>query len=346
MSKNRRALALISGGLDSMLAAKLIQNQGVHVEGINFYTGFCIEHHTSSIRNKKPTKNHALITAETLGIDLHIVDIAEQYKKIVTAPKHGYGKHLNPCLDCKIFMVQQAEAWQKENNDFFDFIITGEVVGQRPNSQLKHKLGIIARESGINDKLLRPLSAKCLPPTLPERELWVDREKLLGLTGRSRKPQIELAKQFDIEYFAQPAGGCCFLTDENYSRKLKDMWNAREKKDYSIDDALLLKVGRHLRPTPDLKLILGREDSENQFLESFQSQYPVLQPIHFPGSTAVIDGKLSEANLTLAAKIAARYGQGKNEENVEMQLKYPNGTQKKLTIKPFEIHEIKDEWII
>jgi len=161
ISEKRKAVALISGGLDSMLAAKIIQDQGVHVEGINFYTGFCHSGHTSAIRNNKlskPKRNDALWVAETLGIKLHIVDIVEDYKNIVINPKHGYGKNMNPCLDCKIFMVNQAKNWMEENG--FDFIITGEVVGQRPNSQLKHKMPIVSKQSGAEDRLLRPLSAK------------------------------------------------------------------------------------------------------------------------------------------------------------------------------------------
>ena len=209
-----KAVALISGGLDSMLAAKAMLEQGIHVEGINFYTGFCVEGHTHAIRKsqqKKAKRNNALWVAETLGIKLHIIDIVEEYKDVVINPKHGYGAHLNPCLDCKIFMVGKAKTWMIENQ--FDFIITGEVVGQRPMSQRKLVMPIVAKESGAEERLLRPLSAKNLPPTLPEREGWVDREKLFSFSGRNRKPQMQLAEQYGIEEYAQPAGGCCFLTN-------------------------------------------------------------------------------------------------------------------------------------
>src|SRR3989338_10573234 len=167
----RKAVALISGGLDSLLAAKVIMEQGVHVEGLNFYTGFCVEGHTHAIRKHNQTKrkrNNALWVAEQLGIKLHIIDVIEDYKRIVINPKYGYGKYLNPCLDCKIFMVQRAKIWMEENH--FAFIITGEVIGQRPKSQRKACMPIVSKQSGAEDRLLRPLCAKLLEPTLPERE--------------------------------------------------------------------------------------------------------------------------------------------------------------------------------
>jgi tRNA U34 2-thiouridine synthase MnmA/TrmU len=202
----KKAIALISGGLDSLLAARLIQQQGIHVEGINFYTGFCVEGHTNAIRNRdrsRVKRNNALWVAEQLGIKLHIIDIVDEYKDVVINPKHGYGANLNPCLDCKIFMVHKAYEWIREHG--FDFIITGEVVGQRPKSQRKRVMPVIAHESGAEDLLLRPLSAKNLPETKPEREGWVEREALRDFGGRSRKPQMALAREFGFEDYAQPA---------------------------------------------------------------------------------------------------------------------------------------------
>ena len=165
----RKAVALISGGLDSLLAVRVVQEQGIYVEGINFYTGFCVEGHTHAIRKKdqsKPKRNNALWSAEQLGIKLHIIDIIDEYKDVVFNPKYGYGANLNPCLDCKVFMVKKAREWMEENG--FDFIITGEVMGQRPMSQRKDLLPVVVRESGADDRLVRPLCAKNLAPTLPE----------------------------------------------------------------------------------------------------------------------------------------------------------------------------------
>ncbi|MEM7016142.1 MAG: tRNA (5-methylaminomethyl-2-thiouridylate)-methyltransferase, partial [Pseudomonadota bacterium] len=209
----RKAVSLISGGLDSLLATKVMLEQGIHVEGINFFTGFCVEGHTHAIRQRgkdKPKRNNALWVAEQLGIKLHIIDVVEEYKDVLLNPKHGYGKNLNPCMDCKIFMVHKAYEWIQEQG--FDFIITGEVVGQRPKSQLKHKMPVIAEESGALDLLLRPLCAQLLSPTRPEREGWVDRKQLYGFNGRSRGPQMALAEHYNFKDYAQPAGGCCFLT--------------------------------------------------------------------------------------------------------------------------------------
>ena len=295
MTEQRKALALISGGLDSLLAAKVVMEQGVHVEGVNFFTGFCVEGHTHAIRKKdkdKPKRNNALWSAETLGIKLHIVDIVEEYKDIVFNPKHGYGAHLNPCLDCKIFMVRKAHEWIEKNG--FDFVITGEVIGQRPKSQRKDTMPVVQRESGIDDRLLRPLCAKNLPETLPEREGWVKREELYDFSGRSRKPQMALAAKFGFEDYAQPAGGCCFLTDEQYSVKLADLWQARGEKQYEMDDIMLLKVGRHLRPAANFKVIVSREEGEGKFMQGYRKQYPHLKTTSHGGPLALLDGEPSE----------------------------------------------------
>ncbi|HDJ86330.1 MAG TPA: tRNA (5-methylaminomethyl-2-thiouridylate)-methyltransferase, partial [Chromatiales bacterium] len=173
MAEPRTAVALISGGLDSLLAARVILDQGIRVEGVNFFTGFCVEGHTHAIRSRdrdRPKRNNALWVAEQLGIRLHLIDVSTDYKDVVLNPRHGYGHNLNPCLDCKGFMVGRAYAWMQEQG--FDFVITGEVIGQRPMSQRRDTMPVIARESGAGDRLLRPLSAKLLPPTLPEREGW------------------------------------------------------------------------------------------------------------------------------------------------------------------------------
>ena len=170
MTQQRKAVALISGGLDSLLAAKVMLDQGIHVEGINFYTGFCVEGHTHAIRKKdkaKPKRNNALWSAEQLGIKLHIIDVIDEYKDVLINPKHGYGANMNPCLDCKIFMVSKARQWMEENG--FDFIITGEVIGQRPMSQRKDLLPVVVRESGADERLLRPLCAKILRRHCPRK---------------------------------------------------------------------------------------------------------------------------------------------------------------------------------
>lgn len=342
-----RALALISGGLDSLLAARAVMEQGVHVEGLNFYTGFCVEGHTHAIRKKdqaRPKRNNALWVAEQLGIRLHIIEVIEDYKDVVLNPKHGYGAHLNPCLDCKVFMVGRALAWAQERD--FDFIITGEVVGQRPMSQRKDTMPMVARESGANDRLLRPLCAHHLPPTLPEREGWVDRDKLFDFSGRSRKPQMALAEQYGFEDYAQPAGGCCFLTDANYSHKLADLWDFRGDRDYEFDDIMLLKVGRHLRPRPHFKLIVGREEGENRFLSGYRKQFVHMTTASHPGPLVLVDGEASAEDLELAARITARFSQGRDADSVEVTVTDRQGVDRRLQVAPLATDDVNPDWYI
>ncbi len=347
MAEQIKAVALISGGLDSMLAAKVVMQQGVHVEGINFFTGFCVEGHTHAIRAKdraKPKRNNALWVAEQLGIKLHIIDVIDEYKDVLLNPKHGYGQHLNPCLDCKIFMVKKALAWGFMEEHGFDFIVTGEVIGQRPKSQRKETMPLIARESGADDRLLRPLCAKNLPATLPEREGWVQRDALFDFHGRSRKPQIQLAESFGFTDWAQPAGGCCFLTDEHYAQKLSDLWRTRGTREYELDDIMLLKVGRHIRPAPNFKLIVGREDGENNYLQGYKHQFTTLRSISHNGPLCLIDGTPSDADVELGARVVARYGQGRNADQVIVVAEQPNGVAQELAVAPLPPTEIPAAW--
>lgn len=347
MTQQIKAVALISGGLDSLLAAKIVQDQGIHVAGINFFTGFCVEGHTHAIRKKgrdKPKRNNALWVAEQLGIKLHIVDIIDEYKQVVFNPRYGYGANLNPCLDCKIFMVRKAHQWCQQND--FDFIVTGEVVGQRPMSQRKDTMPVVSKRSGAEDRLLRPLSAKNLPPTLPEREGWIDRDKLLGLSGRSRKPQMALAKSLGFEEYAQPAGGCCFLTDAQYSSKLADLWQARGSKQYELDDIMLLKVGRHLRPKPHFKVIIAREEGEGNFLQGYRKQYLSINSLSHLGPFALIDGNVDDEDIELAASLVARYGKGRDEAQVEMEIRTPAGIVRPLKVRPLIPSSIPEQWYL
>lgn len=347
MTQKRKAVALISGGLDSMLAVKAIQVQGIHVEGINFYTGFCHSGHTSAIRNPKGGKalrNDALWVAEQLGVALHIIDIVEPYKNILLNPKYGYGKNVNPCLDCKIFMVQQAYQWMLEND--FDFIITGEVIGQRPKSQRSATMPMIAQESGAEDRLLRPLCAKLLPPTLPEREGWVNRDALYDFKGRNRKPQLGLAASFAIDEFAQPAGGCCVLTDENYTRRLQDMWQHRNTRDYDMEDIILLKAGRHLRLEPHYKIIIARDESESNFLTGYRKQFIHMQALEHRGPMILIEGQPSTEDLQTCARIAGRFCSGREEKEVKINLYYIDGQSEILRVQPMKTEEIQPNWYL
>ena len=347
MAEQRKALALISGGLDSLLAARVVQEQGVHVEGVNFYTGFCVEGHTHAIRKKdrnRAKRNNALWVAEQLGIKLHIVDIVDEYKEIVFNPRYGYGANLNPCLDCKIFMVGKAREWIEHHG--FDFVITGEVVGQRPKSQRSETMPLVQHDSGIEDRLLRPLCAHRLPETLPEREGWVDRDRLYGFSGRGRKPQMALAKAFGFSDYAQPAGGCCFLTDHSYSVKLRDLWQARGERQYDLDDIMLLKVGRHIRPAPHFKVIVSREEGEGNFMAGYRKQYPSLKTVSHGGPIALLDGSPTREDIELAARIVARYSQGRDAQEMILEYRTITGETSELRIKPLHPDDLPREWLI
>ena len=205
---------------------------------------------------------------------------------------------------------------------------------------------IIARESGAEDRLLRPLSAKNLPLTLPEREGWVDRNRLFGFHGRNRKPQIALAESLGIEEYSQPSGGCCFLTDKYYAAKLDDLWQSRGERDYELDDIMLLKVGRHLRPAPHYKLIISREDGENHYLTGYQHAYITIIPVSHGGPVTIIDGTPDDADLLFAARIAARFSQGKQTNSVTLSISPPGGNRRDVTVVPLTPEEVPGSWYV
>ena len=241
-----KALALLSGGLDSMLAAKLIQEQGIEVVGVAFTSPFF-----------GPDK--ARRAAEWLGIPLHVVDITEDLIPVLVRPKYGYGRNMNPCIDCHTLMVRKAGELMKELGA--SFVVTGEVLGERPKSQNAAALRIVARDSGLEGYLLRPLSAKLLPPTVPEEKGWVDRERLLDIQGRSRKPQMALAEKYGLKDYPSPAGGC-LLTDPGLSRRLKEL--LAENQTPEQRDLELLKYGRHFKSPEGTRIVVARQKEENE----------------------------------------------------------------------------------
>jgi tRNA U34 2-thiouridine synthase MnmA/TrmU len=270
--------------------------------------------------------------------------VIEEYKDVVINPRHGYGANLNPCLDCKSFMVGKAREWMVKHK--FDFIVTGEVIGQRPMSQRRDTFPIIERESGAKDRLLRPLCAKLQPATQPEREGWVDRGQLFGFSGRSRKPQIKLAATLGIKEFSQPAGGCCFLTDMAYTNKMRDMWQTRGEKTYDLDDIMLLKVGRHLRPEPHFKMIVARDEGETNYLTGYRSRFDHLLMTSHNGPLTLLDGILGDDELKLAARIAARFGQGRDAKQVFFRVVTKDGREKQLSVVPMKSSQIPEVWYL
>ncbi len=248
-----KAIGLLSGGLDSMLAVRVIQDQGIEVLGLTFETPFF-------------TANNAKRAAKDLGIKLKVLDVTEEHLEIVRFPAHGYGRTLNPCIDCHAFMFRKAGELMDQLN--FDFIFSGEVLGERPMSQNYRSLKTVAKESGYREYILRPLSAKRLPETKPESEGKVDRERLFSFHGRSRRPQIELAKKYNLHWYPNPAGGC-LLTDPNFGLRLKDLME--KDPNFEIRDVKLLNVGRHLRLNEKTKLIIGRDENENEKLSELKN---------------------------------------------------------------------------
>lgn len=326
-----KAIALLSGGLDSTLAIKSVLEQGIEVEAINFITPFC----TCS-----PKSGGCLISkrvAKTLGIALQVKNVSREYLDIIKYPKYGYGKHLNPCIDCRIFMFKKAAELMRSKGA--SFIITGEVLGERPMSQRRDAMNIIERDAHLKGLILRPLSAKLLTLSIPEMEGWVDRTKLLAIQGRSRKPQLKLAEQWDIKEYACPAGGC-LLTDKVFARRLKDLME--ENIDFTLNDIHLLKIGRHLRLSRKTKVIVGRNESENKKLMTFvENGDLVIKKNVLPGPTTVVKGDIDESIKQLAASITAAYGKGNHLDSVEMNAKrIPEEKEEIFLIKPCTQEEI------
>jgi tRNA U34 2-thiouridine synthase MnmA/TrmU len=337
-----KAIALLSGGLDSTLAVKIIQNMGIEIKALNFHTGFClVDHrrHLSVRRGEKPPRNESLRAGADLGVPVEMIDISGEYLDVVLNPKHGYGSAANPCVDCRIMMLRKAkERMEKEGADF---IITGEVVGQRPMTQHKGTLRLIAKQSGTREILLRPLSAKLLDPTRPEIEGLVDREALYGISGRGRKDQMRLAKELGITDYPQPAGGCCFLTDHNYARRFRDLVRHRPPGSITMEDLVLLKVGRHFRVSESAKVIVGRDQAENEFLERYTAGRWLFKVRGFEGPLTLCEGEPSKEDLSIAAALTARYSDGKAEPELEADCRHPDGKEEVFTTPPAAEHLVE-----
>jgi len=291
-----KAIGLLSGGLDSTLAVRLMLDQGITVICLNFITPFCT-------CTKKGCQNQAKEMAERFNIELKIIHLKEDYIELVKNPKYGYGKNLNPCIDCRIFMFSKARQYMVEVGA--EFVFTGEVLGERPMSQNLRALKIIEKESGLNGRILRPLCARLLPPTIPEIEGIVNREKLLAIQGRSRRPQIALARERGIDEYPCPAGGC-LLTDPNFGRRLKEAFEYDEDSLIAIN---LLKYGRHFRLKTGAKIIVGRNEAENKILKTIATQNNILflELQDFPGPTALIFNHKNGSDIEQAASLCLAY---------------------------------------
>jgi len=303
-----KAITLLSGGLDSILATKVLLEQGIELEALNFLTVFC------SCTNRGETCLASQKAVASLGIPLKVSNVSEEFLEVVKHPKHGYGSNMNPCIDCRIHMMRRAKEYMKQVGA--SFLITGEVLGERPMSQRRDAMRLIEKEAGLEGLILRPLSAKLLPPSIPEKEGWVDREKLLNIQGRSRKPQIQLAAHFGIHDYPCPAGGC-LLTDPGFAKRIRDL--LAHQPDFSLNDVHLLKVGRHFRFSPRTKLIVGRKEEENEKIESFSRGGDLLIRVaRHPGPLSLLRGEPEAGEIEKAAAITARYSKAKELKEVEV----------------------------
>jgi hypothetical protein len=338
-----KAIGMISGGLDSTLAVALVKRQGIEVKAVHFYTGLCITE-TQRRKGGRPDgtvpRNEALRAAADLEVDVEYVDLSESgYLDVIVNPRYGYGANANPCVDCRIFMMRKArEIMEAEGASF---VFTGEVLGQRPKSQRRDTLRVVEREGGLEGRLLRPLSALLLEPTIPEREGLVDRSRLLDLSGRSRQRQMALARELGIADWPQPAGGCCYLTDEAFARKFFDVLDAREaageERRLRKEDVVLLSTGRHFRLSPRAKLVVGRSEVENAILDGYGAGRARLEARGVPGPVALVEGTPTWEERLLAARIVARYGKARTLPKAAVEWREGD------LVETYEVEPEKDE---
>jgi tRNA-uridine 2-sulfurtransferase len=326
------AIALFSGGLDSALAILLIQKQNIKVTALTFLTHFGCD-----ITDRSSCGGDPFPMAEKFGFTVKLVHLGEKFIDIVKAPRYGYGKNMNPCIDCRILMLQEAKRFMELTGA--DFVFTGEVLGQRPKSQMRNAMNTVYRESQLEGLLVRPLSAKLLPETIPEKNGLLDREQLLDLSGRSRKPQLQLAAQFGLEDYTTPGGGC-LLTDPQYSLRLKDL--LKFKPGFDTIDINLLRVGRHFRLNDNCRLVVGRNEQENnKIVENSHPPDLLLEAKNTGSPIGLLLGNFDEQTIIHAASITARYCDLKNEPLVNITCTDNKG-EKVLSVKPASPAETSD----
>ena len=330
-----RGIGLISGGLDSTLAARVLLEQGIDVVGLHFSTGFCMNDHRRALarpdEDPRRMRNEGLRAGADLGIPIEVLDAGEAYLRMVLKPRHGYGRFANPCIDCRIFMIHGAADYMREHGG--DFVFTGEVLGQRPMSQHMQAMKLIEKECGIEGFLLRPLSAQHLPETEVERRGWVDRGRLLGISGRSRKEQMALSERWNLSDFPQPSGGCCFLADENFARRFHDKRTHADPATIRKEEMILLKVGRHFRLAPGIKIIVARDASENEFLSRYEAEGWRFEALDCGSPITIVEGDPDEEMRRLIASITARYSDRRAQPLVEVAARH-QGREERLTVPP------------
>jgi hypothetical protein len=332
----RKALALLSGGLDSTLAVKMMLDMGIDVEALNFTSPFC----TCTGKNSG-CKSEAVRVAQEFNIPIKVIHKGLDYLEIVRNPQHGYGKGVNPCVDCRIYLLRKAKEYMAECGA--DFVITGEVLGQRPMSQRRDTLRVIERESGLEGLLLRPLSAQHFEPTVPEQEGWVNRDKLLAIKGRSRKELFELADDLDVKNYPCPAGGC-LLTELSFVPKMRDVFDHCDE--LNLRDFRLLKVGRHCRIGKRTKVIIGRDESDNSLLETARQEGETAIT-WMDGNTpvGVVTGRQDRDLIELASRRLLRYTQAEKGALCRMSVRQ-NGGEQLLTVTNDQTNEDVERYLV
>lgn len=320
-----KALVLLSGGLDSLLATRIMLDQNVDVEAVHFVTPF-----------SKYNYDFINRISRSFGIRVHIIFLGQEFLDVVVKPRYGYGSQMNPCIDCRILMLKRAR--ELADRIGADFLVTGEVLDERPFSQRLRAMQLIEEEAGLRGKVLRPLSAKLLSPTEAEVRGWVDREKLLAIKGRRRTPQMELAAKYGIMDYPTPSGGC-LLTDPAFSRRLRD--HLKHEGKLTLDDAMLLMIGRHFR-IDSVKVVVGRNKYENESLLKIaeNNKMPYLLVKDYKGPVTIIVGEADLTTVEKAAAITARYSDAPRETQVKVLYKR-GGEEKEIIASPLSDEEIK-----
>jgi tRNA-specific 2-thiouridylase len=328
MKNKMKALAMFSGGLDSLLSIYLITSQGIEVKALYFDIGF---------GGKSDKKQYLEEAVKKVGATLEIVDIKDQFiSEILFDPKFGYGKNFNPCIDCHANMAKTAYSLLEKYDA--SFIISGEVLGQRPMSQRAEAMNNVVQLSQTNNLLLRPLCAKLMPITVPEEKGWVDRNKLLGINGRSRKEQIALANKIGLENYESPAGGC-LLTDINFSIKMKEHI---KNEDFILEDIIPLKLGRHLRLPNGAKVIISRNHEENEQLTDVNNPKLVkIKPKDIKGPVAFVSKNANEEDIILALRLILTYS--KSQANTKYDIDFENKTY---NLEPFESKDVAKPYFV
>lgn len=332
--KKIKAVALVSTGLDSQLAARVVSDLGIDVQGLH-----CVFKYDPFIKN---IEDKIAEQYDPLSIPVRVVDLTDAFFSVLLEPKHGYGKNINPCIDCKIFIYRYAKKYMQEIGA--KFLITGEVAGQRPMTQKTPMLKHLEREGGLEGLVLRPLTAKHLDPTIPEKEGWVDRNQLLDIAGRGRKIQMALVKKYGIASFENPAGGCIF-TNPQFGDRAKVLLKQRNIDELTVDDFRLLRLGRHFWIDNRIHVVVGRGEKDNNMLDQFADGRWRFEAAEIAGPVVIAESLESEKDIQLVAGITARYISKKYGPTFIINIRNPNQECYKIEVEALD-DQILSKWKI